>query len=264
MVRHPFMFALITETPLVSNEDLVAMRPALESNAAHCADAWGLRRPVVEVWDSKRKLPHNVYPLVFVDEGGDPGTLAVHYWDPVRGGPGGRVYVHRGSGLNRGRNSWSEAASHEVVEALVDPDLLYWVDHPNPVRAAAGDQLAVEVADFVQDHYEIHVASGAWRVSNFVTPDYFRRELYEGDRLRERFLAEGGKFDRLGTIKKPGQIGPEGYAILRRYNPERARYEVFYESRQGSGSSLGLSMSADQLQAKRHDMARSRRRGAEL
>ncbi|HEX2882216.1 MAG TPA: hypothetical protein VHO25_22000, partial [Polyangiaceae bacterium] len=202
---------LISKTPLVRSRDLFKLSTALEQNASECARAWGLAPPAIEVADSTKGLPKGCNPVFFVDDDGDPGVLAEHFFDPLRGGPAARVYVTAGSGFNRGKNSACEAASHEIVEALVNPRLTLWAPYPG----RPGVIVAVENADPVQTHYQISAGNESWTVSNFVTPAWFDPTLLD-ETKRKAFLAAGGKFDQSGELKFPGEIGPYGYAITRK------------------------------------------------
>ena len=202
-----YLFALITETALVTPADLYRLSKPLEQNAQHCAADWGREAPAVVVCDARATLPTFCQPIVFLDDQSDDGFLAVHYWDPVRLAPAARVYVNRASGFVSGRHSVSEGASHEIVEALVDPRCDLWTDCPGRDPDV---EIALEIGDPVQDAYLIDGVA----VTNYVTPAYFDTRLVDPV-VSRRFLEQGGKFDRLGTLRLPGTIGPEGYAVFR-------------------------------------------------
>jgi hypothetical protein len=246
-----YLFALISETPLVRPGDLYRLAEALEVNGQHCAALWGTADPAIVVVDSRARLPRSCHPIVFVDGEGDPGALAVHYWDPVRSGPAARVYVDRGSGLNSGDYSVCEAASHEVTEALVDPRVNLWADHPT--RAPV--QVAIEVADPVQDTYEVVGRDGTrWRCTNFVTPQWFDPQF--ADPLQRARLRDAGLgFDYAQRLSEPGEVGPEGYVILR-----SSSRGVWFENR-AMGSDLVDPRNARRVAAKAHPMSRARARG---
>lgn len=216
-----------------------------------CAKAWGKTPPAIFVADKSIDLPPYAHPVVFMDKDGDPGVLADHYYDWGRPGPAARVYVDDASELNSGPYSVSEAASHEIVEALIDPQINLWVDHPR--LDMKGYQMALEIADMVQDTYQIDVPGiGLWLVSNFVYPDYFKTMgLYHHS---EELTA----LDHLGTIRVPGEIGPDGYAIIRRPNPNSPGYE--YSSEYPHGMQVP-SFSSRVMVAKSHPMSRTTRRG---
>lgn len=189
--------ALIDESRGVSGGDLYGMASALERNAAHCAQAWGVAAPTVELWSGRRVLPRGYWPIYFVDEtSDDENTLAVHY--QTFGRPTGRVYVGNASGLNQGSNSVSEAAAHELLEMLINAFLDGW----DPMPGRPGWFVAREVCDPVQTHYLIEIDGTEWKVANFVTPAWFQP-------------VGSGPYDYRDELKGPGQIGPRGYAILR-------------------------------------------------
>jgi hypothetical protein len=240
-VAGPYTFALCDPERLFRPGDLWAMAQALELNAAHCADAWGLARPAVKLIDDASYLPTfaNCHPVVLVGEGqpSKPGALAHHGWDWVRNVTTSRVYVHRSSGLRTGRYSVCEAAAHEVTEALVDPLVNQWRRHPQE----PGVEVALEIADPVQDTYDVEVEwrgrNSTWPVANFVLPAWFD-------------ATASGPYDHKGTLKEPGQLGPEGYAILRDRNGRT--FPVW-----GARGIPGAERSA----ALQHPAARTRRRG---
>jgi hypothetical protein len=200
------LFALISETTLVKPSDLYRLSKPLEQSGQHCAIDWDRAPPAVVVCESRIGLPQFCQPIVFIDDDTDPGLLAVHYWNPILLAPAARVYVNRASGLVSGQFSVSEAASHEIVEALIDPRCDLWTDCPGRV----GVDIALEVGDPVQDAYLVDGVA----VSNYVTPAYFDTRLADA-LVASSFIAQGGKFDRLGTLPRAGTIGPEGYAVFR-------------------------------------------------
>lgn len=200
------LFALIAETTLVTPADLYKLSKALEQNAQHCAADWQREAPAVVVCQSRTALPTFCQPIVFIDDDTDPGLLAVHYWNPILLAPAARVWVNRASGLVSGPYSVSEGASHEIVEALIDPRCDLWTDCPGRV----GVDIALEVGDPVQDAYLIDGVA----VTNYVTPAYFDTRLAD-PATAASFLEQGGRFDRLGTLARAGTIGPEGYAVFR-------------------------------------------------
>lgn len=226
------IYALVSLTDRAPAHQLYWLAKALEINARHCAEAWEKVAPAVVVADREAGLPAGAIPVLFVDESADPGTLAVHYFDPLKSAPAARVYCMAGSGFNTGTNSVCEAASHEVLEALIDPRVNLWLDHPEPARE--GVQMALEVCDPVQDHYEIEVpgSSVKWRVSNFVTPYYFVREFI----THPEWMEKGLKYDFLGTLSRPGSIGPDGYAVLRRR--DGSKWTTWAEDSFGSRAAL--------------------------
>lgn len=246
--------ALISDSARVSEADLFRMAPALEQSARHAWDVWREHLPwwmrdippSIIPWDvaagvkSARQLPmwegstsEHMVPLYFVDDTSrDGGTLAVHYVQGDR--PAGRVYVENASGLNDGPYSVSEAASHEILEVMLNP----WIDGWTPMPGRSGVWVANELCDPVQDHYEVEAHGIAWKVSNFVYPPWFERS---GE----------GQVDHLRTLVAPGEIGPEGYVILR-----DADWRISYEFGGTRSDFRGI-----ETVAKHHPMARTQRIG---
>ncbi len=193
--------ALIDESESITGGHLYSMRLALEVNAGHCARAWGMPVIAVELWEGREGLPDDCWPLYFVDDTSEnPDALAVHYVE--NGRPSGRVYVGRGTGMNIGQHSLFESASHEIVELMINPYLKSWRAMPG----RPGVQVALEVADPVQDWYPINDGKETWQAANFVHPAWFDMPNPDG--------IQPDQIDHLGTLSEPGQIGPEGYAIL--------------------------------------------------
>jgi hypothetical protein len=196
------LFALVNDggDPIVDQRVLHDMALALEANAADFCRAWGLEWPAVVAVGSPDGLPHGCHPVVFTSSLTDPGTLAFHYWDATKFEPAARVLTNNTSGINSGVDSMSEAASHEILEILADPTCDLWSRDPvDPTR-----KVAFEVCDPVQDAYTVEVRGTPWIVSNFVTREWFNPN------------PRTNTFDFLRTLERPGQIGPEGYAIYER------------------------------------------------
>jgi len=246
-------FGLISESRLARATDLFRLCKPLEANARHCAEAWGLEAPTIDVIDREDKLPTGMHPIVFVsDDSGDPGALAVHYYDPFRAGPAAIVYVDRASGWNSGSYSVSEAASHEVLEALCNPRLNIWRAHVDASRV--GVQAAGEVADPCQDTYEIPAHGVRWKVSNFVTPAWFDAANLE-PALADR-VKMGRGFDYAKRLSRPGQVGPEGYVILRERG-ESGQWSLWYEDSSGQRFGSAPVKSTRQANAAKYDARRS-------
>lgn len=88
---------------------------------------------------------------------------------------------------------WSITASHEICEALADPNLCKVAQNP-----LTGRLWAYEVGDAVEnDAYEIDNVM----VSNFVLPPYFEPPTNW----------QHMKLDFMGLVKTPGEIRPGGY-----------------------------------------------------
>lgn len=255
-----YQFALVTEARDVSVKDLYHLKGALEINARHCAEAWNKVPPAIDVFDNARKLPYGCHMIKFVDDSAmDPGALAVHYWDPLRMGPAARVYVDRASGFNKGRFSVAEGASHEVTEALIDPMVNLWVPHPHPDWRANGRdvEIALEVADMVQTHYMVKLNGAEWQMTNFCNPHYFMTELADAPAETRLEFIKHNPLDFKRELTMPGEIGPEGYAILRERHPEGG-WRIFTTDASGQERKFA------KAEGKAHPWARTRRRGVQI
>ena len=250
-----YHFALSSETPDVTTSDLYRLAGALEINGKHCAQAWSKQPAAIDVIEHRRRLPPGVHPIVFVDGSDTEGSgLAYHYYDPLRPGPAARVFCGKATGFNTGHSSVAELASHELVEAMVDPMVNLWVDHPDPARDE-GVEMALEIADMVQTQYLVEARGDKWQMANFVTPDYFRQWLARDYARLQAFFAAGGKLDWSGELTRPGEIGPGGYAILRE-RKESGGWRTWPENWRGARAPM------DPAKGKAHVLARSRIRGA--
>jgi hypothetical protein len=244
---------LVSQVPDISQAQLYKLARALEINAKHCATAWGIDPPTIDVVARSAGVPNGVMPMFFVD-GSDVENsgLAYHYYDPLRRNPAARVFVGKASGFNIGDSSVSELASHELVEAMVDPYIGKWVMHPS----RDGVETAVEVADPTQTHYTVNVNGSPWRMSNFVTKDYYRADLAADPDLLKLFRAQGGRLDWSGEISFPGEIGPHGYATMREHRIIGG-WRVWLEN----SHTQTPEFTGERLEAKSHPLSRTKLRG---
>lgn len=188
------LFALISFSRFVKPHELYEMAKALEINGGHCAAAWGRAQPAVVVCYDPDSLPPGTVPVLFIDDQTPDGILADHWWDSRNLRASARVYMTAGTQLNSGPESASESAGHEVLEALIDPEINQWVTRDD------GIEVALEVCDPVQTSYTVRVGETDWLVPNFVTPAWFE-------------LDEGHAYDYLEELNGPWEVGPVGYVI---------------------------------------------------
>jgi len=171
-------------TPLDINFDTLVR--ALQSYVSqHVAPVWGTNARLVK---SASFMP-GAWALVFLDDADAPGALAYHDLTPD-GLPQAKVFVRTllGSG-----ETVSGAASHELVEMLVDPGLNLLALGPDGTS-----MLAYESADPVEG---LHFAVHGLPMSDFVYPAYFEAFREPGSAL----------FDHLGSVRRPFEILPGGY-----------------------------------------------------
>jgi len=151
----------------------------------HVAPVWGTHAKLVK---AKEMLPGK-WAMVFLDHADHARSLA-HHDLTHEGLPLARVFVKT---TLKSKNLVSVAASHELVEMLVDPAINMVTMKPNSKLV-----YGYETADPVE---ELHFRVRGIPMTNFVYPTYF-----------ESFHQPGSvKFDHLATIEKPFQIHIGGY-----------------------------------------------------
>jgi hypothetical protein len=153
---------------------------------------------VVPIWATPAKLikttdfVKGAWAMVFLDNADQPGALAYHDLTPD-GWPLSKVFVKTSQDNNE---PLSLAASHELVEMLVDPAVNMMTTGPN-----AKLMYAYESADPVE---ELSFDIAGFPMSDFVYPSYF-----------ESFRKAGSaQFDHLDKVQKPFEILHGGYQII--------------------------------------------------
>lgn len=128
-----------------------------------------------------------------------PGALAFH--DEESGAKFAYVGVNdclsNGGTISTGAGSVSQAASHEYCEDKIDPNCNDWID----TTAQGNADMAKETCDPVEG--EFYNASNGVALSNYVLPSYWD------------FQSKKKPWDKLGKLKGPMSIAPDGYAIIR-------------------------------------------------
>jgi hypothetical protein len=155
---------------------------------------------VVPVWGTPAKLvltsgfKQGAWGFVFLDTADAPGALAYHDLTPD-GFPLTKVFVKT---IASDGASLSVAASHELVEMLVDPAINLMSSGPDPKAA-----YAYESADPVEAE-ELGFDVNGFVMTDFIYPSYF-----------EAFRKPNStKFDHQGKVTKPFQILSGGYQIV--------------------------------------------------
>jgi hypothetical protein len=176
--------AAVNESRLLSDPQVDAICKALTYKATHhIAPAWNLSTVAVA-----RKAPGATeWQLVFLDTSDQAEALGYHE-DLANGLPVMKVFVKscREDGVSE-----SACASHELAEALVDPDLIR-------TTTAPGKAWACEIGDPAQSI--TYVVDGV-EVQDFVTPQWFGAPV-----------APGSKLCHTGEIRKPFEVPKGGYA----------------------------------------------------
>lgn len=155
---------------------------------------------VVPVWGTPARLVRTAgfkkgaWAFVFLDTADQAGALAYHDLTP-EGFPLSKVFVKTIAGDGA---SLSVAASHELVEMLVDPAINMLTTGPDPKAA-----YAYEAADPVEaDSLAFNV--NGFKMTDFIYPSYF--EIFR--------KPDSTKFDYRGKVRKPFQILAGGYQLV--------------------------------------------------
>jgi hypothetical protein len=172
------------KTPLGTDFD--ALIHALQAYVTnHVAPAWGTHARLVKSADFIKYA----WAMVFLDDADAPGALAYHDLTPD-GLPQAKVFVRTTLANNE---TVSCAASHELVEMLVDPAVNLLCLGPDTTAA-----YAYESADPVE---ELTFPVNGIPMSDFVYPEYFEAFRWPGT----------VRFDHLGNVRRPFEILPGGY-----------------------------------------------------
>jgi hypothetical protein len=151
----------------------------------HVAPVWGTPAKLVK----SSHLPAGHWSMVFLDHADHAHSLAIHDLTPD-GMPLARVFV---ATTLKHDQLVSVAASHELVEMLVDPSINLVTMHPHSNLV-----YGYESADPVE---ELTFPVNGIQMTNFVYPTYF-----------ESFHKPGSvQFDHMRAIAKPFQIHAGGY-----------------------------------------------------
>ena len=168
---------------------LEVLVPALQKFVDRC---------VLPVWGTPARLSVSkafvagAWAMMFVDDADAENALAYHDLTPD-GFPLAKVFVRT---ILKAKESLSVAASHELVEMLVDPAVNLYSSGPDKKA-----MYAYEAADPVE---ALSFDLGGVRMTDFIYPSYF-----------EIFRKPGStRFDYLGRVGRPFQILSGGYQII--------------------------------------------------
>lgn len=165
----------------------------------HVAPAWDRCAPEVVFVGRSSSPPPGCVPVEVHDDPDIAGLLGYHTEDAVGAPRGvafvGPILVHEG-GVTVGDLSVAAIVSHEAIEAFIDPTCQLWSDKGDGVLVAH------EACDPVHgSSYVIDVGNRPISVCNFVLPTWFDSDNPTGQ----------GRYDWLGTLTEPFQLGPRGY-----------------------------------------------------
>ena len=186
--------ALVDKSGKVPFEELSKVAAAINLQVQRdLAPIWNVHATVSAV-SSVDALPVGVCPVMLVDSvpGGEGGVHLTEHNQPY-------AMVETGDG-------WSMAASHEILELLVDPSgnhlypstAIQIVD--GEVRDAPGKfQYLIEVCDPCEDEPCAYAIDDV-TVSDFYTPEYF-----------SPVASSGVRYSFTGSLKKPREVLSNGY-----------------------------------------------------
>lgn len=206
-------FALISESKEISVSTLQAFAVVLSRySAAVCAQWQRTALPVSACIVGGAPKDPDIVLVSFADELTDPNALAYH--TEMNGQP--CIFVGAGicekncpgSDWVGGPDSLLVAASHEIAETIVNPNVNLWVDRGT-------SEEALEICDWVQgDSYIDPDGPSGMYVSNFCHPRFFSSR-------------PASRFDAMGLCGSAWELRPGGYHTPRTGGPTGTTTQVF-------------------------------------
>ncbi len=192
---------VINRSTVVSNDELTAAIAALQVQLDRDFTLWGGTKQNKLVMQEDDRTKERLY---IMDDTNAAGKLGMH--TKIGTTPVGFVFARTAEIMNV---PWTVIFSHEILEQIVDP--LFNKGSIGTVNRNPA-MVAMEVCDPVYGtDYEINGV----KVANFVQPLWFSNR------------GGGKKLDHLGLLKKPFQIGADGYVI---YTTNLATWRIQYGS----------------------------------
>jgi hypothetical protein len=182
--------ALISESELVSANDLMAVAAALQKQATRdLSPIWDIGA-TVDAFGRLEDMPVDYWPIIIRDDIGYDAA-GIHL---DRNGQPFSLVSSDGS-----RDVWSLTCSHELCEMLVDPfgDRLVAGDSIKPGQGRVN--YLVEVCDPSEGSRYAYSVNGV-RVSDFYTPHFF-----------DPVASPGVRYSYTGAIVRPRTILRDGY-----------------------------------------------------
>ena len=189
---------LANQAASVGPAELHPLAAALNIQVQHVAVHWPAADAEVIVLDNPKLIPAGVSPIFIVDQI-DGGFAGFHRY--VRGVPWAMVSAKR---------DWRLAASHELIELLIDPTGEQ-ITRSRRLDLADGEvkelddevDYLLEACDPLEDPAHAYPI-GEVTVSDFYTPSYFDRDAQPGV-----------QYSHTGAITRPRQVLPNGYLSWR-------------------------------------------------
>ena len=180
--------ALVSLTKKITDARLSTVGAALQKQAVRdLGPIWGIKA-TVDVFPHIKNVPVGYWPIVVRDKIDDP--TAAGYHTDKHGQPFALVAY---------ADDWTIAASHEMLEMLVDPFGNRLVASDSIKSGQGRAQYLVEVCDPSEDDGFGYTVNGE-RVSDFYTPEYF-----------DPVTTSAGRYSYTGFIKKAKQVLKNGY-----------------------------------------------------
>src|SRR3974390_713817 len=204
------LIAILNQSTLVSDDDVVTMTEAVASQVRLDAAPLGDRSPAAVIfYTDPSAVPATAHGIALVDtiQNQPQGVLGFHTED--QGGKLGGVVAAKpeldnGGQATTGDWSVSSVLSHEVLEMFVDPNCNLWA---NDGKASA---YSFEGCDPVEaPSYTVNGVS----VSNFVTPSWF-----------DPLAPATAQFDKLGLLHAPFGILKGGYVVYETAGKEQQKF----------------------------------------
>jgi hypothetical protein len=191
------------QSTVTTDAAVQAMLPGLTAQLNNDVQPiWGTDT-VTMVWTPKgTSLPAENWLLTFVNDSDQAGALAYHDVTPA-GEPLALVFCRT---LMNDKASISVAASHELCEMIVDPELNRGAQSPT------GQFWALEICDPCEDDSYGYQSAGTL-VSDFITPNWFSPQTLDGVLYSFK-----------GNVKHTFQVLPRGYAQW--FNPRKGWVQV--------------------------------------
>ncbi|HZT60885.1 MAG TPA: hypothetical protein VFA21_19940 [Pyrinomonadaceae bacterium] len=180
--------ALVSEESSITFQELTKVSAALQKQVLQdYSPIWGINA-TVDAFHSLNDVPVGTWPIVIMDDIGEPGAEGVH--EDKNGQPIALVTFDPG---------WSLTASHECIEMLTDPDGNRTMPGLSPKKGQGKVEFLVEPCDPSED------PSHAYKINNILVSDFYTPHFFDP------VASPGVKYSFTGAITKPRQVLNNGY-----------------------------------------------------